>query len=353
MADATAARLHLFYGRDDFQLREAYSDLRKALDTDGLLATNTTALAGRGLKPAELIQHVTALPFLAEARVVVVENLISSLGGGQAIVRTWEPLLEILPDLPPTNHLVFLEPLTQERARNFSRSGLLGALREIEGADVRDFPELRAYARYNESESPVGAWARERSAKAGIEFQPDALTELVELVGANLWVLASEIDKLGQYAGARPVTREDVRVLTPEASEAGIFDVVDSVVEGRSAQALLLIRKMIEQGTDTPVRIQAMIARQVRHLVRATELLEQRADRSAVMEATGVRSKFPLDKLLRQAQSMSRAAAEQALREIERSDNDVKTGKISDVLALELLVMRLASLTQRRPAAAR
>ena len=54
MADTTA-RLHLYYGRDDFSLREAYDDLRTALDTDGLLATNTTELAGRGLKPAELI----------------------------------------------------------------------------------------------------------------------------------------------------------------------------------------------------------------------------------------------------------------------------------------------------------
>lgn len=350
MADATASRLHLYYGRDDFRLREAYNELREALDGDGLLATNTTQLTGRGLKPEELIQHATALPFLAQARVVVVEGLISSLGGGQAVVRQWEPLLELLPNLPPTNHVVLLEPLTQERSRNFSRSALLGALRAIEDADVRDFPVLRSYANRTESESPVAAWARQRAAGAGIELQPDALAELVELVGANLWVLASEIEKLAQYAGARPVTREDVRLLTPEASEAGIFDVVDSVVEGRSAHALLLIRKMLEQGTDTPARIQNMIARQIRHLVRATELLEQGADRSAVMEATGVRNSFPLDKLLRQARSTNRAAVEQALREIERSDHDVKTGQTDDVLALELLVMRLSTLT-RRPAA--
>ncbi len=352
MADTTA-RLHLYYGRDDFSLREAYDDLRTALDTDGLLATNTTELAGRGLKPAELIQHATALPFLAEARIVVVEGLLSSLAGGQAVVRTWEPLLELLPDLPPANHLVLLEPLGADRARSFGRSALLGALREIEGADVQDFPELRAYARYNESESPVGEWARQRAASTGIQIEPAALSELVELVGANLRILAFEIAKLGQYAGVRAVTRDDVRLLTPEASEEGIFDVVDSVVEGRSAHALLLIRKMLEQGTYTPVRIQGMIARQVRHLVRATELLEQGADRSAVMDATGVRAKYPLDKLLRQARSTNRRAAEQALREIERSDNDVKTGKTSEVLALELLVMRLASLTQRRAAPAR
>lgn len=353
MADATASRLHIYYGPDSFRLREAYNDLRAALDGDGLLATNTTQLAGRGLNPAELIQHATTLPFLAEARVVVVDGLISSLGGGQAVVRQWEPLLELLPELPPSNHLVLLEPLTAERSRNFGRSALLGALRAIEGADVRDFPELRTYAGRDGGESPVAAWARERAAAAGIAIEPAAIDELVELVGGNLWVIASEIEKLGQYAGARPVTPIDVRLLTPEAAEAGIFDIVDAVVEGRSANALLLIRRMLEQGTYSPTRIQNMIARQVRHLVRATELLEQGADRSAVMEATGVRSSFPLNKLLRQARSTSRAAAEQALREIESSDHAVKTGQTGDALALELLVMRLSALTRRPAAAAR
>jgi DNA polymerase-3 subunit delta len=351
-APATDRRLHLFYGRDDFRLREAYQQLRVALDTDGMLATNTTELAGRGLKPPELIQHIATAPFLAEARLVVVEGLIASRGGGQAVMREWEPLIEALPGLPPSNHLVLLDTLSDDQSRQIGRSALLGALKAVDGAEFREFRELRSYARRNEGESEVALWAIERAAGAGVRFERAAIAELVELVGGNLWVLASEIEKLGRYAGDRVVTIEDVRLLTPEARDAGIFDIVDAVVEGRAAPALLLIRRMLERGPETPVRIQGMIARQVRHLILTTELLEQGEGKDAVREATKVRSDFPLNKLLRQARATSRAAAERGLREIEASDHAVKTGRLEETLALELLVTRLAALL-RAPAAVR
>lgn len=349
---ATDRRLHLFYGRDDFRLREAYQQLRAALDVDGMLATNTTELPGRGLKPPELIQHIATAPFLAEVRLVVVEGLLSSHGGGQKVAREWEPLLDALAELPPSNHLVLLDPLDGNQSRQFGRSALFGALRAVDGADVREFRELRSYAPRGGGESEVALWARERAADAGVEFERAAIEELVELVGGNLWMLVSEIEKLGIYVGKRAVTLDDVRQLTPEARDVGIFDIVDAVVEGRAAPALLLIRRALEHGTETPVRIQAMIARQLRHLVRATELLEQGASKDAVGEATGVRNDFALNKLLRQARATGRATAERGLREVEASDHAVKTGQSEETLALELLVTRLASLV-RAPAAAR
>ena len=351
MAEATDARVHVYYGRDDFRLRDAYRSLHAALDHDGMLATNTTLLVGRGLSVQELVQHVATIPFLADSRVVVVEGLITSLGGGQGVVREWQPLLDALEQLPPTNHLVLLEPLDRQRSGTFGRSNLFGELKEVPDVDVQDFPLLRSWSRGND-DSELVAWARERSASAGVEFERAAIAELAELVGDDLWLFASEIEKLGLYASRRAVTIDDVRALTPEAREAGIFDLVDAVVEGRAAPALLLIRRMLEQGSEPPGRIQVMIARQLRHLIRATELLELGGTPEEIGKATNVRSNFPLTKLVRQARATTREAAEAALREIEASDHRVKTGQTDEVLALELLVMRLTSITRRRPAAA-
>src|SRR5690606_33630396 len=68
--------LHLYSGQDEFRLREAFLELRASLDTDGMLETNTAVLAPRGLTPGLLVQHVTTVPFLAGARLVVVEGLV-------------------------------------------------------------------------------------------------------------------------------------------------------------------------------------------------------------------------------------------------------------------------------------
>jgi DNA polymerase-3 subunit delta len=155
-------------------------------------------------------------------------------------------------------------------------------------------------------------------------------------------MLATELEKLAVYAGERAITKDDVHLLTPQAREESVFALVDAVVEGRGAVALRALAQILDEAGQTPIALQAMLARQFRHLVRATELLETRGDDAAIGAATGVRNSFALGKLVRQARTTSRGAAEAGLREIERSDQLVKTGKLSDVLALELLTLRLA-----------
>ena len=59
--------LHVLYGTDDFRVSEALRALKASLDPDGMLATNTSVLAGRGLTPHVLIQHASAMPFPLES----------------------------------------------------------------------------------------------------------------------------------------------------------------------------------------------------------------------------------------------------------------------------------------------
>jgi DNA polymerase-3 subunit delta len=341
--------LHLYIGSlaarddsDDFRMREAYHALCASLDQDGMLATNTTTLAPRGLTPGELVQHLSAIPFLAAARLVTVEGLLTSLGTRRGLVELWQPMLDFLPAMPDTNHLVLLEPAPgREDRMALERSPLLRALRAVPGADAREFRALRLFGR--ESGNEVARWIVERASTRGIEFQRDAAEALSELVGANLWSAAGEVDKLGQYAAGRAVTVADVRVLTPASRDADIFALVDAVVEGRAPAALRLLRQMIEQG-EHPGGLQAMISRQLRNLVRAAELLSQGAPQAAIGDASGVTHQFPLSKLVRQASALGAANAEQALREVEASDFAVKSGRLEESLALELLVCRLAEL---------
>jgi len=57
-----------------------------------------------------------------------------------------------------------------------------------------------------------------------------------------------------------------------------------------------------------------------------------------------VANNWALTKLIRQAGALGRAGAEQALREAESADFAVKSGKMEEALALELLICRLADL---------
>ena len=341
--------LHLYFGADEFRIGEALAELRARLDTDGFLGTNTSTPPARGLTPAVLMQHISTLPFLAAARLVVVEGLLASAGGRNAVAE-WTPILEALPALPPTNHLALIEPLaTREAVTAFGRSALARAFREVPGAEVREFRALRATGRDNE----VIPWLRSRAAGLGIAIEAQAAEALASHVGADLRTLAGELEKLARYASGRAVSAADVALLTPEAQETNIFNLVDAVVEGRTGQGLVMLRRMLSHGGEEPLRVQAMLARQVRNLVRARELIEEGAAQGAIGEATGVTGDYPLRKLLGQARATSTPAVEGALRAIEASDHAVKTGETGAELALELLVIRLGEIlggTVARPA---
>ena len=333
--------LHVFYGPDEFRASEALADLRASLDVDDTLATNTSELTGRGLRPAELVQHAMAPPFMGDARLVIVEGLLSALGGRRGIVDEWQPLLDALPLMPSQNTVVLRErPPRDDRRNVVGRSPLLAALKDLDGVEVTEFPLLRVYGGRGRP-SPVAVWLRERADRLGVPIEEAALQRLVDLVGADLRMLASELDKLRTYAGERAIAAADVDALTPEAREQSIFDVVDAVVEGRAPAALRTLDRLLTSGSEPPLRIQAMIARQVRHLVRATELLAAGASEDEVGAACGVRG-FPATKLTRQARASNSIQAEAALRAIEASDTKVKTGELPERLALELLIVDLA-----------
>ena len=328
-------------GSDEFRLHEAYLELRARLDTDGMLDLNTTDVPARGATPGQLIELASTVPFLAQARFVVVEGLLASLGSARGVATEWQPLVDALPGMPDTSHLVLLEPARQrEQRQTLGRSPLLRSLRALDGVDYRQFTELRLGGRGG---NEVASWLRERAEARGVRIEAAAAGRLSELIGADLWALSGELDKLAQYAQGRAITEQDVDLLTTAARDEDVFGLVDDAVTGRTAAALVRLRRMLDRGSDSPARLQGLIARQLRNLVRAAALIEEGAPRETIGEATGVTHPFPLGKLVDQASALGRAASEDGLRAVEAADHAVKTGRFSDALALELLITRLGA----------
>ena len=337
--------LHVYYGADDFRSSEALQALRASLDDDGMLSTNTSVLRGRGLTQQLLTQHATAIPFLAGARLVIAEGLLTALGSSRGLTEEWRPFVDALPLLPSSNHLVLIEPAPRGRDNHqgIGRSPLLRLLRNVPDADIVEFGKLKTWERDGPSE--VGRWIHARAQERSIAIEDQAIDALVELMGANLRALAQELDKLSAYAAARgdgPITPAHVNLLTPLTRDENIFAIVDAIVEGRANQALQLLRRVLDDGSVAPGYLQVMVARQLRHLIRGTELLERHTPEAEIAEATGLRG-FPLTKMMRQARQTNRTAVEASLHDLEAADFAVKSGRMNDELALELVVCRLAA----------
>jgi DNA polymerase-3 subunit delta len=83
-----------------------------------------------------------------------------------------------------------------------------------------------------------------------------------------------EMEKLCLYVGdAKVITEADVRASFRDMAESWIFDFTGALAAGRAASAVPLLRDLLAQG-DHPLRLLAMIAREVRSLLAARDCLD-------------------------------------------------------------------------------
>jgi len=82
---------------------------------------------------------------------------------------------------------------------------------------------------YDVPKKKLPDWVAEQFARFGARAEPEACRALVEVVGADLDELASEVDKLSTWAGPdQVVTQRDVEQLAAGRAETAIFAVTDA-----------------------------------------------------------------------------------------------------------------------------
>jgi DNA polymerase-3 subunit delta len=170
-------------------------------------------------------------------------------------------------------------------------------------------------------------------------ISPAALKLLVGLVGADLWVMSGEIDKLLAYCSGQVITEDDVKQLTSYAREANIFALVDAILEGRRSQAQQLLHRLLRDGAS-PAYILAMITRQLRLIVMAKDL-GRKISRTGISDSLEPISDFSLEKAARQAKAYTLQRIKKAYDKLLETDIGIKTGKYESDLALDLLVVEL------------
>ncbi|MBG93055.1 MAG: DNA polymerase III subunit delta [Chloroflexi bacterium] len=333
--------IYIFYGTDEFQTSQELSSLKKELD-DGMLDSNTTILQGRGLTAEILIQNIMAIPFLSSNRLVIVEGLIAALGSRKGTLEKWTSLLELLPTIPSSNHLVFIELPTQNR-ENTSRSPLFKEISQLDNVNIIESKELKNWSFQGQSE--LEHWIQLRAQEKKIDIENDAIKSIIELMGANLRSIDNELDKLKTFVRARStnyISVNDTTLLTPMSKDENLFNLVDSIVEGNISKSFQLMHNILNSGKVAPSRIVSLISRQTRLMIRTAELLEQGTEKKMIGDNIGVRANYPLDKIIKQTKNSDLKKIISNLRYLELTDSYIKQGKMTEQLGLELIICNFA-----------
>jgi DNA polymerase-3 subunit delta len=192
-------------------------------------------------------------------------------------------------------------------------------------------------------------WIAAEANRREVVVEQDAARELADALGADMMLIASELEKLVLYVGAkRLVTLGDVETMVLAAKQRSLYELTDAISAKDRARALSLLHGLLnasDGGEDSAIGHLYMLARTFRQML---VILEKNVrDSRAIWQALwqGFRMPpFAAEDVIRQARRYkSRRELMRALRLIARADLELRSQPPDKRLVLERLVLELAS----------
>lgn len=323
----------ILYGEDDFTIRERLSQIKADCGASGLGDAGTTTFDGQKLSFDELAAACNTISFLAPKRLVIVEGLLGRFekkekrGKGNTKspeLKEWEALAGLT--MPETTVMVIVDGKVKKT------NPLLKKLSPV--------AEIREYAPFDLRDNKLPEWILARARLNGGSISPQAVKFLIEITGNNLWILASEINKLCLYAGDRPVNEADIRLMVSGARESNIFHLVDAVVQQKQDIASRMLHQLLDEGSAPPYLL-FMITHEFRLLIQVKELSTRRLPASIIGSKIGEFKEWKVDKMLKQARKYSMESLVKSYRRLLETDLAIKTGGMEGETALDLLITDL------------
>lgn len=322
MADAPV--YYIFHGEDDFSIEAEVARMTERMGDNGDL--NTARFDGTQTPVSEILGAAMAYPFLSDKRLIIVRDLLAHLarkGAGESGKKALDLLANEIPNLPDWTRLVFVE---REKLPDSHR-----IIRLAQG-------DKRAFEKAFMPPADSTDWIIRRAQEAyGAHIEPSAAAALAAVTPGDLRRADNELFKLVAYADGRAITEADVALLTPYVMEAKLFDMVDALAEGRADRAAALLHRLLEQQQDI-FGIFGMIVRQFRLMLLAREALDAGKKPAQMADILGTKSNFVAEKTTRQARMFTLAQLEAVYRRLRDYDEDMKTGRIDPLLAVDLLI---------------
>jgi len=167
--------------------------------------------------------------------------------------------------MPPHAVLLLTATTVDARKRLFKRLKEIGACVPLAAARERSGALTR---------ESIDALVRHTVHEFGKRLAPEAHELIVRRAGTEPAALTSELEKLCLYVGDRPgISEDDVRLVFRDMAGSWIFDFTGALATRQLARALPLLRGLLAQG-EPPLRLLAMIVREVRMLLVARECLD-------------------------------------------------------------------------------
>lgn len=312
-------QVYVLFGEEAY-LRNQYRDKLKSGLLNGGDPMNLHMFEGKNIHSAEVIDLAETMPFLAERRVFIIENSgLLSHGGDE--------LSEYLKEPSPTSYFVFVEETVDKRSKLYKAATAKGRAIEFKAQD----------------ETVLKRWVLGFLKKEQKNITERDLNLFLEKTGSDMENIRAELEKLLCYCMEKDViTAQDIEDICTRQVSNQIFDMINAVADKRQKDAMDLYNDLLTLK-EPPMKILSLITRQFSILLQVKELKNKGYDANMIGEKIGMAG-FIARKYIAQASKFKRKDLRQAIEDCLEADESVKTGKMNDVMSVELLIVKYSGL---------
>lgn len=307
-------QVYLLYGEERYLRRQYANRLKDALcgQDDGM---NTHFYEGKDISVGEIIDLAETLPFLAPRRVFFIKNSGLFKSGG-------EKLAEYLSAPNETSYFVFTESEVDKRSKLYKTVQSKGYAAEFGLQD----------------ENSLMRWAAGILNREGKKITESTMQLFLSKTGTDMENIQMELEKLICYCMDRDVvTAQDVEAVCTSRISNHIFDMINAIADKQTQKALELYYDLLALK-EPPMRILFLIARQCNLLLQTKELKARGYDNKTIGSKIGV-PPFIAGKYTAQAARFKTSVLRGAVRRCVEAEEAVKTGRMNDILSVELLIL--------------
>ncbi|MBD5488388.1 MAG: DNA polymerase III subunit delta [Lachnospiraceae bacterium] len=311
-------QVYILYGEEAY-LRNQYKEKLKTALLDGGDAMNLHCFEGKDVKTGDVIDLAETMPFLAQRRVIVLENSGLFAHGGEELARYLEAPSE-------TTYFVFAEATVDKRSKLYKAATAKGRAIEFKAQD----------------ETTLKRWIMGFLKRENKNITERDLNLFLDKTGSDMENIRGELEKLLCYCLERDViTAQDIEAVCTKQVTSQIFDMINAVAERRQKAAMELYYDLLTLK-EPPMRILFLITRQFNLLLQVKELKNKGLDANAIGEKVGLAG-FIARKYVAQAAKFKEADLRRALADCVETEQAVKTGRMNDIMSVELLIVKYSA----------
>lgn len=337
---STIKKLYLLYGCESYLLDKGLEEVKARVVT-GFEEINYSVFEGKDIDISQLQNACETLPFGSNKKLVVVKDY---LGLKSKSKKSQSEKDESISEHDRLNNMSFINNLTDDVCLLFISYGEIDKRKKLY-KDLNKFGSVFEFKKIDKGD--LKQWISKFFTKEGKKIGYEEIEYFIRNTGymdknseVNMYYVQNEMEKVLSYTGEEKIISIDsIKALIHEPLENNIFKLIDACLEGDTSGSLKIYLDLLLEG-ESSYSIIALISWGIKNIIKIKELKEEGLDAKNISSKLKMKE-FIVRKNINHCNKIDFIKLEKALERCIQCEIDIKTGKLAEKIAVEMLLTSL------------